>query len=111
MADDLVAQFLGVVSCPGAVEVLDVLDEGPRSLAELRRSARLSRRRIDRAIRVLAAEGVLRRSGEQGSWDAPPVPEALFELTATGRRVAAELSEIDVWTAVYEYYLRDFPGL
>lgn len=111
MADDLVAHLLGVVSCPGAVEVIDALDDGARSLAELRKAVRLSRRQLDGAIRVLAAEGVLRRLGGQGSWDLAPTQETRFELTAPGRQLADELSEIDVWTAVYEYYLRDFPGL
>ncbi|WIX98384.1 hypothetical protein QRX60_30490 [Amycolatopsis mongoliensis] len=99
MAD---GRLMRVISCPGAVELLDELGTGPRAFDELRRI--VPRRLLGPALRVLAAEGALRRS-DAGSWDVRPAGDALFSLTGDGGRLADELSDLDVWVAVYDRYL------
>ncbi|MEV6874594.1 winged helix-turn-helix transcriptional regulator [Amycolatopsis sp. NPDC051128] len=99
MADDRLAR---VISCPGAVELLDELAIGPRRFAELR--GRVPRRMLGPALRVLVAEGALCRQGA-GSWDSHPGGDALILLTGPGRQLMAELSDLDVWVAVYDRYL------
>ncbi|MFG1642763.1 hypothetical protein ACGFMK_20940 [Amycolatopsis sp. NPDC049252] len=91
-----------VICCPGAAELLDALAPGGRSYAELRHT--FPRRVLDPAVRVLAAEGAVRRS-EPGTWDGKSGRGVVLSLTATGQRLVAELSDLDVWVAVYERYL------
>lgn len=91
-----------LISCPGAVELLDELADGPRTLAALARV--VPRRMLEPALRVLAAQGALRRS-KAGSWDGRPGGGSVFALTATGHRIIGELSDLDVWVAVYDDYL------
>jgi len=91
-----------VIRCPGAVELLDELASGARTVAALRRV--VPRRVLEPALRALAAEGALRRS-LPGTWDGRPGGEALVSLTATGHRIVDELSDLDVWVAVYDDYL------
>jgi hypothetical protein len=91
-----------VILCPGAVELLDELADGARTLAELRRV--VPRRALEPALRLLAAEGALRRS-RAGTWDGRPGGGSVFVLTATGRRIVDYLSDLDVWVAVYDGYL------
>ncbi|WP_284740393.1 hypothetical protein [Amycolatopsis sp. RTGN1] len=96
-----------VILCPGAVELLDVLAGGARTLAELRRV--VPRRALEPALRVLAAEGALRRS-QAGTWDGRPGGGSVFALTATGRRLVDHLSDLDVWVTVYDDYFNGQPG-
>ena len=91
-----------LICCPGAVELLDELASGARDFTELRRV--VPRRVLEPALRALAAEGALRRT-PTGTWDARPSGEVVFSLTATGHRFVDELSDLDVWVAVYERYL------
>ncbi|WP_328453084.1 winged helix-turn-helix transcriptional regulator [Amycolatopsis sp. NBC_00438] len=91
-----------VICCRGAAELLDELASGPRAFAGLRRA--FPRRVLEPALRVLAAEGALRRS-PAGTWDGRPDGAVVFSLTATGRRLFADLSDLDVWVSVYEDYL------
>jgi DNA-binding HxlR family transcriptional regulator len=91
-----------VICCPGAAELLDELASGARAFAELRRA--FPRRVLEPALRVLAAEGALRRS-PAGTWDGRPGGDVVVSLTAAGGRLVAELSDLDVWVAVYERYL------
>ncbi|WP_410670592.1 winged helix-turn-helix transcriptional regulator [Amycolatopsis sp. cmx-4-68] len=98
MADDHLAR---VISCPGAVELLDELAIGPRRFAELRRT--VPRRMLGPALRVLAAERALRRQ-DAGSWDSRPGDDVLIVLTGPGRQLVVELSDLDVWVAVYDRY-------
>jgi hypothetical protein len=56
------------------------------------------------ALRALAAEGALLRR-QAGSWDTRPCGDTLIVLTGTGRRLFAELSDLDEWVAVYDRYL------
>ncbi|WP_410622956.1 hypothetical protein [Amycolatopsis sp. cmx-8-4] len=91
-----------VISCPGAAELLDELASGGRVFADLRR--RFPRRVLDPALRVLAAEGALRRS-EAGTWDEKSGRDVVLSLTGTGQRIVEDLSDLDVWVAVYERYL------
>lgn len=71
-------------------------------MATLRRV--VPRRVLETALRALAAEGAIRRSST-GTWDGRPGGEVLVSLSATGRRIAGELSDLDVWVAVYDDYL------
>ncbi|HVV11783.1 winged helix-turn-helix transcriptional regulator [Amycolatopsis sp.] len=99
MADDRPAR---VISCPGAVELLDELMTGPRRFSELHTT--FPRRVLVPALRALAAEGAL-LCPQAGSWDSCPRGDALIDLTDTGRQLAVELSDLDVWVAVYDRYL------
>ena len=105
MADELDARLPRVVGCPGAVEILDALVPGARSRIELQVIVHLSRRRIGVVLRSLAAEGLLHRCDDPGSWDLRPARETRYALTAQGRSTVAELSDVDVWVAIYENYL------
>ncbi|MGW3961577.1 winged helix-turn-helix transcriptional regulator [Amycolatopsis sp. NPDC005003] len=91
-----------LIRCPGAVELLDELASGARTVATLRRL--VPRRLLEPALRALAAEGAIRRSSV-GTWDSRPGDEVMFSLTAAGHRVVAGLSDLDVWVEVYERYL------
>lgn len=91
-----------VICCPGAVELLDELASGARAFGGLRRA--VPRRVLEPALRVLAAEGAVQCS-RPGSWDGRPGGEVMFSLTATGHRFLDDLSDLDVWVAVYERYL------
>jgi DNA-binding HxlR family transcriptional regulator len=105
MADELVVRLSEVAGCPGAVEVLDALAEAPRSQAELRTAVPLSRWKLDRALRRLAAEGAISRCGEPGSWDLRPARTTRYALTPLGNEFVAVMSDLDVWVAIYESYL------
>ena len=96
------AGLLRVIRCPGAVELLDELATGARTVAALRRV--VPRRVLEPALRALAAEGALRRSS-MGTWDGRAGGEVLVSLTAAGHRIVSELSCLDVWVAVYDDYL------
>ncbi|EOD67641.1 winged helix-turn-helix transcriptional regulator [Amycolatopsis vancoresmycina] len=91
-----------VICCPGAVELLDELASGDRAFADLRRV--VPRRMLESALRVLAAEGALRRT-TTGTWDGRPGGEVVFCLTAAGCRMVDDLSDLDVWVAAYERHL------
>ncbi|WP_103339902.1 winged helix-turn-helix transcriptional regulator [Amycolatopsis sp. CA-126428] len=91
-----------VICCPGAVELLDELASGARTVVALRRA--VPRRVLASALRALAAEGAIRRSAV-GTWDGRPGGEVLFSLTAAGYRLVGELSDLDLWVEVYERYL------
>lgn len=91
-----------VIRCPGAVELLDEIAPGGRVFAELRRA--VPRRVLESALRLLAAEGALRRS-PAGTWDGQPGGDVVYTLTAVGHRIVDELSDMDVWVSVYDDYL------
>ena len=101
---DRIARVAGIIRCPGAVEVLDALVEASSTFAELAKVFRIPRRRLERALRTLAAEGAIRQC-RPGSWDGRAELDVRYELTATGSRLAVELGDIDVWTAFYERHL------
>ncbi|WP_158896127.1 winged helix-turn-helix transcriptional regulator [Amycolatopsis anabasis] len=105
MPDHPTAELAWLVSQPCVVEVLDALTEAPRTLADLHRQVRASRRTIASALRLLAAEGAARRRGHCGSWDSRPPPSIRYELTATGRDLTRQLDRLEVWTALYQHYL------
>ncbi|MET8852295.1 hypothetical protein [Amycolatopsis sp. NPDC004625] len=58
------------------------------------------------ALRILAAEGALRRE-PAGTWDGRTGGEVVLSLTATGHRIVGGLSDLDVWVAVYDDYLNE----
>ena len=105
MADELVVRLSGVVGCPGAIEVLEALADGARSQAEICDAARVSGRRLERVLRTLAAEGVVSRCDEPGSWDLRPGPEIRHMLTELGEELMVALSDVGVWVTIYEDYL------
>jgi len=108
MADERLPRWLAVADCPGAAEVLDVLADSPRSFLELARVVPVSRRKLEPVLRTLAVGGAL-VCCEPGSWDGRS-RRSTFVLTAEGRHLARELSDLDVWVAVYEHYLHRPPG-
>jgi DNA-binding HxlR family transcriptional regulator len=107
MADDVVARLSDVVGHPGAVEVIEVLAQDAKSRLELCAVVPLPKRKLDRVLRTLAAEGVLVRCAEPGTWDLRPERTTRYALTAHGEELAAVMSDLDVWVAIYEMYLDD----
>ncbi|WP_328609344.1 winged helix-turn-helix transcriptional regulator [Amycolatopsis sp. NBC_00345] len=105
---ELVTRLLRVVTHRHAVEVIDALTVASRSFTELRGDVHLSRRRLSRILRVLAAEGAVRQN-RPGSWDHRPREDTRYALTGGGRRVADLLSDIEVWTTLYEICLYGRP--
>lgn len=99
------ADLARLVSHRYVVETLDALTEAPRTRRELQALLRAPQRRLATSLRVLAAQGVIRRCGEHGSWDDGDPADVLYELTDTGRRIAEQLDQFDVWVALYERYL------
>jgi DNA-binding HxlR family transcriptional regulator len=110
MADELVVRLSEMVACPGAVEVLDALVEGARSPAGLRTAVPLSRRKLERVLRTLAAEGAITRCGEPGSWDLRLARSTRYALTPRGHEFVTIMSDLDVWVTIYESYLDDRGG-
>jgi DNA-binding HxlR family transcriptional regulator len=102
---DTVQHLLPLASQRYAVDVLDALSERPHTYAELRKFLRAHRRGLDDAMRVLTAHGAIRRSGHGGSWDQRAPGSARYHLTATGRHLTHQLSQLDTWTALYEHHL------
>ena len=102
---DAIARLLPVVGQRYVVDVLDLLDDHPRTDGELRAALHAGRGDLDNAIRTLATLAAIRRPDCPGSWDRRAPASTRYELTATGRNLARRLSELDVWTAMYEYYL------
>lgn len=107
MADDVVARLSDVVGRPGAVEVIEALADSSRSRTELCAAVPLPKRKLERVLRTLAAEGVLVRCDEPGTWDLRPERTARYALTALGEEFVAVMSDLDVWVAIYEMYLDD----
>ena len=105
MADDVVARLSEVAGHPGAVEVIEALAEGAKSRLELCAAVPLPSRKLDRVLRALAAEGVLVRCDEPGTWDLRPERTTRFALTPLGEELAVVMSDLDVWVAIYETYL------
>jgi DNA-binding HxlR family transcriptional regulator len=99
-----VTHLLSVISSRHAVEVLDLLAESPRTFDELRRCLHARRKELDRTLRALAADGAVRR-WRPGTWDHDSTCGDPYELTAAGHHLADQLSDIEVWTAIYETYL------
>jgi DNA-binding HxlR family transcriptional regulator len=99
---DVLADLISVVGVRHGVEVLDALEECPRSFAELRKVVLGRRRDLDRALLTLADCAAIRRSGPSGTWDDRAVPDTRFSLTSAGRHLADQLSQLDVLTMVYD---------
>jgi DNA-binding HxlR family transcriptional regulator len=104
---NVVTRLLPVVSRRYAVHVLDALAEKPRTYGELRASLHAPRRHLDRAIHTLAAQGAIQRTGHPGSWDGRAPAATRYALTTTGHHLARQLARLEIWTAIYEYYLHD----
>jgi len=102
---NVVTPLLPIVSKRYAVDILDTLAERPHTYAELRTSLRAHRHDLDTAIRTLAAQGAIQRPTHPGSWDRRAPAHAQYELTTTGHELAHQLSQMNVWTAIYEYFL------
>ncbi|MEU7140884.1 winged helix-turn-helix transcriptional regulator [Nocardia sp. NPDC046473] len=83
------------------VEILDALSHGPRRTAELMSTIAGRRRALARALRVIAAHGLV-AADRRGSWDQPPSPTVRFWLTERGLRAVESLSNLTIWTALYE---------
>ena len=101
---NVVTPLLPIVSKRYAVDILDALAERPHTYAELRTSLRAHRHDLDTAIRTLAAQGAIQRPAHPGSWDGRAPAPTRYELT-TGHHLAHQLSQLEIWTAIYEYYL------
>ena len=102
---DTVQHLLPLASQRYAVDVLDALSERPHTYAELRKFLRAHRRSLDDAMRALTTHGAIRRSGHGGSWDLRAPGSTRYHLTATGRHLTHQLSQLDTWTALYEHHL------
>jgi DNA-binding HxlR family transcriptional regulator len=94
-----------LVSRRYVVELLAQLSEGPHTLRALHRSCHGSSRELHNALRALAAEGAIRRTGAGASWDNRHGDNGAYVLTAAGRRLVEHLSDVDTWTNAYQKYL------
>ncbi|WP_280265266.1 hypothetical protein [Nocardia wallacei] len=96
------AALSDLVSHRYVVEVLDALARRPRTPAEL---AALAPRpsAVDRALRELAARGIVRADG---SWDDPRTVLGPVTLTAEGFAIIGALSRFEVWEALYAHARR-----
>lgn len=104
MTHDVPERLIPVLGCPRAVEVMVALEQRSCTIAEFG-AGRWSRREFERVLRELAGAGIVRRDGEQGSWDGRAARTVRYELTPWGRLAAATLNDIEVWTIVYERYV------
>jgi DNA-binding transcriptional ArsR family regulator len=95
------AELRDIVSHPQVVEVLDILAHGPVTLATMRTQIRGNSRRLERALRALAASGLVTGCGS-GTWDGTLSRDRLYRLTDRGRQVVQELSRWSVWTAMLD---------
>jgi DNA-binding transcriptional ArsR family regulator len=87
-----------LVSNRHVVEMLDALSRGPRRTAELTSTISGRRRALARALRVIAAHGLV-TADRRGSWDQLPWPADRLRLTQCA---VESLSSLAVWTALYE---------
>ena len=95
------ADLRDAVSHPHVVEVLDVLAQGPATFGTIRVQIRGYSRGLERALRALAAGGLVTGCGG-GTWDGALDRDRPYRLTLRGRRVVRELSRWSVWTAILD---------
>lgn len=88
------------MSHPQVVEILDALSEGPHSVRDLTRVVGARRRAVSAALRVMAADGLV-RADHRGSWDEPLAADVV-RLTGRGEAIVDSLSRFEVWMALYE---------
>ena len=90
-----------LVSHRYVLEVLDALGDGPMTLADLHRRARVGKRGIVIALRILGARGLVSKS-HPGTWDSPAPADTLYRPTDQGRATIDVLSRFSVWTSIVE---------
>lgn len=110
MAPDTPRVLVWLTSHRHVVEVLAALAERPQTSAELRAGLHAKRRHLDTALRTLAAHRAIRRRDQHGSWDHHDTASIRYELTDAGRHLTHQFDRLDVWVAIYEYYLYGTPG-
>ncbi|UFS96510.1 ArsR family transcriptional regulator [Nocardia huaxiensis] len=89
-----------LVNHRGVVEVLDALAGGPHTVRELCGSMTMRRPGVSRALRVIAARGLV-SAGGAGSWDEPLEIGNPMALTDRGWRTVELLASFAVWETIY----------
>jgi DNA-binding transcriptional ArsR family regulator len=95
------AALLDMISHPHAVEVLDTLAQGPATLTAMSAQLRGGRRGLERALRALAAGGLV-TGCQGGTWDGALRRDEFYRLTERGGQVVRELSRWPVWEAMLD---------
>jgi DNA-binding HxlR family transcriptional regulator len=96
-----VPNLIELVSHAHVLEVLDALNDGPMTLADLRTHVHAGRRRLAAALRLVGARGLVTRN-DSGSWDTEPPADAVYRHTDLGRVVVEALTCYSFWTAMYD---------
>jgi DNA-binding HxlR family transcriptional regulator len=86
---------------PNVVEVLDVLSDGPLTLADMKARTAASRRALAVALRVLVAHGLVSAS-DSGTWDSITRGHRVYRHTDHGAAVVEALSHFATWTTLFE---------
>jgi DNA-binding transcriptional ArsR family regulator len=95
------AELRDIVSHPQVVEVLDILAHSPVTLTTMRAQIRGNSRELERALRALAAGGLVTGCGS-GTWDGTLSRDRLYRPSDRGRQVVQQLSRWSVWTAIFD---------
>ncbi|MET8875071.1 helix-turn-helix domain-containing protein [Nocardia sp. NPDC004604] len=98
---DDIATLRELVSRRYVVEILDALSNRPHTSAELTRLIHVRRNTLAHVLRVIASQGVI-TADSQGSWDHSLDSADAIRLTDRGTRTIESLSNLSVWTALYE---------
>jgi DNA-binding HxlR family transcriptional regulator len=97
-----VPNLLELVSHAYVLEILDALNRGPMTLADLSTHVHARRRGLAAALRVVGARGLVTRDNN-GSWDNDAPVGAVYRHTDLGRVVVEALSCFGLWTAMYDH--------
>jgi DNA-binding transcriptional ArsR family regulator len=90
-----------LLSHPHVVEVLDALSHGSMTVADMRSNLRAGRRALAKALRIIAAHGLVIKD-DNGSWDTNAPGNTVYRQTARGRQIVEMLTRLSVWTAMFD---------
>ncbi|WP_406238604.1 hypothetical protein [Nocardia sp. NBC_01009] len=98
----VLASLRELVSHRYIVEILDALSNRPHTAAELTAITTGRHRALAQALRVAASHGLVTNDC-RGSWDGAIPATDIIRLTDRGMRAVELLSNLSVWTALYEH--------
>lgn len=96
------ANLRELISRPYLVDVLDVLTDGPLTIAEIQSEVPGARRNLVQALRDLVVTGLV-IGGMPGSCDGIGSNDSLYQHSERGRDIVELLSRFTVWTALYDW--------
>jgi hypothetical protein len=91
------------------LDIVALLAAQPLSPRALRARLRTRRQRLEPAVRVPAAHGLIDHANHPGTWDQPIPTRVPLTLTGPGRRLAEQLEQFDITVAIYEHLLHGPP--